>query len=328
MGRPCAAPLPEIQEMTLQQLRYALAICDCGSLNKASQSLYVAQPSLSSALSQLEDELGITIFTRTPRGVTPTAEGAEFLSYARQIYAEYKGLMDKYKGGKGVRRKFGVSTQHYSFAVKSFVEMVKRFNTSEYDFALRETTTLRTIEDAASLRSELGIIYLSDFNRSAIGKILRSKDLLFTPMCKCHTYVYLYKGHPLAHEKSISLSMLAPYPNLSFEQGDSGTFYLAEEIFSTNDYDRQIMVTDRATMVNLMIGLNGYTLCSGIFCEELNGSDYTAVPFLNEDPSKSDIMEIGYISKKGLARSPLASEYIGFMQQYLSGDPHASPAQD
>jgi len=147
-------------------------------------------------------------------------------------------------------------------------------------------------------------------------------------MCKCHTYVYLYKGHPLAHEKSISLSMLAPYPNLSFEQGDSGTFYLAEEIFSTNDYDRQIMVTDRATMVNLMIGLNGYTLCSGIFCEELNGSDYTAVPFLNEDPSKSDIMEIGYISKKGLARSPLASEYIGFMQQYLSGDPHASPVKD
>ena len=178
--------------MTLQQLRYALAICDCGSLNKASQSLYVAQPSLSAALLQLEDELGITIFTRTPRGVTPTAEGAEFLSYARQLYSEYRNLVDKYKGGKGVRRKFGVSTQHYSFAVKSFVEMVKRYNTSEYDFALRETTTLRTIEDAASLRSEIGIIYLSDFNRSAIGKILRSKDLTFTPLCDCHTYVYLY----------------------------------------------------------------------------------------------------------------------------------------
>lgn len=322
----CAALFGDF--MTLQQLRYVLTICDTGSLSRASERLYVAQPSLSSALSSLEDELGIRIFRRTARGVTPTPQGSDFLSRARELYAGYQDLMSRYSGDGGQRKKFGVSTQHYSFAVKSFVEMVKGYNTAEYDFAIRETTTMKVLDDVSTLRSQIGIIYLSDFNRSAIAKLLRSKELLFTPLCNCRTFVYLYKGHPLAQEHEITLKMLAPYPNLSFEQGDGLSFYLAEEIFSDNEYQRQIMVNDRATMVNLMIGLNGYTLCSGIFCEELNGTDYTAVPFRNEDPGKSDIMEIGYVTRKGLAPSALTEEYISLMRQALSADPHAAPAAD
>ena len=309
--------------MTLQHLRYVLAVSECGTMNRASERLNVAQPSLSTAIRALEEELGIKIFKRTARGVTVTENGEEFLVYARQLYNEYLGIMDKYGKGDGVRKRFGVSTQHYSFAVKSFVEMVKRYNTQEYDFAMRETMTKEVLDDVASLKSQIGLIYLSDFNKSTIMKMLRSRDLVFYPLCQCHTYVYLYKGHPLHDKESLTLKDLAPYPNLSFEQGDGSTLHLSEEIFSTNAYSRQIKVTDRGTMCNLFIGLNGYTLCSGIFCEELNGSDYFAVPFKNEDRHKSDIMEIGYILKKNLNPSNLTLEYIKLMREYLSTDPHA-----
>lgn len=314
--------------MTLQHLRYVLAISECGTMNRASERLNVAQPSLSTAIRALEEELGIKIFKRTARGVTLTSNGEEFIVYARQLYDEYLGIMDKYGKGDGVRKKFAVSTQHYSFAVKSFVEMVSKYNTIEYDFAIRETMTQKVLDDVATLKSQVGIIYLSDFNRSTINKLLRARDLIFYPMCRCHTYVYLYKGHPLNGKKTLTLKDLAPYPNLSFEQGDGSTLHLSEEIFSTNAYQRQIKVTDRATMVNLFIGLNGYTMCSGIFCEELNGSDYTAVPFKNEDKRKSDIMEIGYILKKNLNPSKLTLEYIQLMRNYLSRDPHAELVPD
>lgn len=314
--------------MTLQHLRYVLAISECGTMNRASERLNVAQPSLSTAIRALEEELGIKIFRRTARGVTLTSNGEEFIVYARQLYNEYLGIMDKYGKGDGVRKKFAVSTQHYSFAVKSFVEMVSKYNTIEYDFAIRETMTLKVLDDVSTLKSQIGIIYLSDFNRSTINKLLRARDLIFYPMCRCHTYVYIYKGHPLSSKKTLTLKDLAPYPNLSFEQGDGSTLHLSEEIFSTNAYQRQIKVTDRATMVNLFIGLNGYTMCSGIFCEELNGSDYTAVPFKNEDKRKSDIMEIGYILKKNLNPSNLTLEYIQLMRDYISKDPHAELTPD
>lgn len=309
--------------MTLQHLRYVLAVSECGTMNRASERLNVAQPSLSTAIRALEEELGIKIFKRTARGVTVTENGEEFLVYARQLYNEYLGIMDKYGKGDGVRKRFGVSTQHYSFAVKSFVEMVKHYNTQEYDFAIRETMTKEVLDDVASLKSQIGLIYLSDFNKSTIMKMLRTRDLVFYPLCQCHTYVYLYKGHPLHDKESLTLKDLAPYPNLSFEQGDGSTLHLSEEIFSTNAYSRQIKVTDRGTMCNLFIGLNGYTLCSGIFCEELNGSDYFAVPFKNEDKHKSDIMEIGYVLKKNLNPSNLTLEYIKLMRDYISTDPHA-----
>ena len=309
--------------MTLQHLRYVLAVSECGTMNRASERLNVAQPSLSTAIRALEEELGIKIFKRTARGVTVTENGEEFLVYARQLYNEYLGIMDKYGKGDGVRKKLAVSTQHYSFAVKSFVEMVSHYNTQEYDFALRETMTKEVLDDVASLKSQIGFIYLSDFNKTTITKLLRARDLVFYPLCRCHTYVYLYKGHPLHDKESLTLKDLAPYPNLSFEQGDGSTLHLSEEIFSTNAYSRQIKVTDRATMCNLFIGLNGYTLCSGIFCEELNGSDYFAVPFKNEDKHKSDIMEIGFILKKNLNPSKLTLEYIKLIRDYLASDPHA-----
>ena len=303
--------------MTLQQLNYVITISECGSLNKAAEILYVAQPSLTGAVKELEKELGITVFNRSGRGVTLTNDGTEFLLYARQVYAQYKELLEKYGKAGNLKKKFGVSTQHYSFAVKAFVEMVKTFDTSKYEFAIRETKTKEVIDDVSTMRSEIGILYLSDFNRKALLKILSSQQLEFHSIIHCKPYVYLWKGHPLAKQKSITLPEVQHYPCLSFEQGESSSFYYAEEILSTCEYPRIIKANDRATMLNLMIGLNGYTLCSGIICEELNGDDYLAVPFEAEDKAVDDTMEIGYIIRKNTLLSKMGRLYIEEIKKYL-----------
>ena len=303
--------------MTLQQLNYVITISECGSLNKAAEILYVAQPSLTGAVKELEKELGITIFNRSGRGVTLTNDGTEFLLYARLVYAQYKELLEKYGKAGNLKKKFGVSTQHYSFAVKAFVEMVKTFDTSKYEFAIRETKTKEVIDDVSTMRSEIGILYLSDFNRKALLKILSSQQLEFHSIIHCKPYVYLWKGHPLAKQKSITLPELQQYPCLSFEQGESSSFYYAEEILSTCEYPRIIKANDRATMLNLMIGLNGYTLCSGIICEELNGDDYLAVPCEAEDKAVDDTMEIGYIIRKNTLLSKMGCLYIEEIKKYL-----------
>lgn len=303
--------------MTLQQLHYVITISETGSMNSAAELLYVAQPSLTGAVKELEKELGITIFHRSGRGVSLTNEGLEFITYARQVYYQYETLMGKYgKSGKR-KKKFGVSAQHYSFAVKSFVETVKQYDAEKYDFAIRETTTKDVIDDVITSKSEIGILYLSDFNRKAIEKILKRNELEFHSLTECDAYVYMWKGHPLAGRESVGFCELAEYPCLSFEQGAEASFYFAEEIFSTNEYPRTVKATDRATMLNLMVGLNGYTLCSGIICEELNGSDYTAVPLKAEDAADGK-MEIGYIIKQKTVLSGVGELYIKELREYLS----------
>ncbi|MCM1190716.1 MAG: LysR family transcriptional regulator [bacterium] len=303
--------------MTLQQLHYAIVISENGSLNKAAEILYIAQPSLSSSMQELEKELGITVFNRSGRGVTLTADGAEFLQHAKQLYSQYEMLIEKYGNPQNLKKKFGVSTQHYSFAVKAFVELVKQFDTTRYEFAIRETQTKDVIGDVASLKSEIGILYLSDFNRAAIGKLLRTAGLEFHHLIQCNAYVYLWSGHPLARQKTIRFEELKDYPCLSFEQGDTSSFYFAEEILSTGEYNRTVKANDRATMLNLMIGLNGYTLCSGIICEELNGNDFIAVPFEADSVEESSVMEIGYITRQNSILSEIGAKYIEEIGRYL-----------
>ena len=305
--------------MTIQQLRYVTVISEEGSLNKASELLYVSQPSLTSAVRELEKELGITIFNRSGRGMTPTNDGQELLRYAREIMAQYDHLLEKYGKGGTLKKKFGISAQHYSFAVKSFVELVKQYGTDEYEFAIRETRTHDVIDDVFSGKSEIGILYLNDFNRKPIEKILKSNGLSFTPLTECRAYVYLWKGHPLAGKKLIRFEDLKDYPCLSFEQGENASFYYAEEILSTSEYPKTIKATDRATMLNLMVGLDGYTLCSGVISEELNGTDFAAIPFEADIDAVGSKMTIGYISKKNMLLSHIAQLYVSELDNYLRG---------
>lgn len=303
--------------MTLQQILYAITVAEVGSMNKAAEKLYISQPSLTNAIRELERDAGITVFSRTGKGVVPTKDGEEFLIYARQVYQQYELLKEKYGKKENIKRKFGVSTQHYSFAVKAFVETVKKFDARQYEFAIREEKTYDVISDVGSLRSEIGILYLSNFNRKIIEKILKENELEFHKLIDASAYVYLWKNHPLAKEKSISFEQLEAYPCLSFEQGEKGSFYFAEEILSDNDYAQTIKACDRATMLNLMVGLNGYTLCSGIVCNELNGSDFVVVPFRADEENRNSVMEIGYITKKHSVLSEIGEIYIAEVKRYL-----------
>jgi len=297
--------------MTLQQLRYAVAIADNKSMNKAAAKLFITQPSLSSTIRDLEEEIGIQLFLRSNRGIVITQEGEEFLGYARQMLEQYRLIEERYVEQKSMRKKFSVSTQHYTFAVEAFIRMVREFGMDEYEFALHETKTHEVIENVQKQKSELGILYLNEFNREVLTKIFRRDELEFIPLFDCHIYVYMSCENPLAGKKKIRMKDLEKYPCLSFEQGDQNSFYFAEEVLSTYDYKQIIKADDRATFLNLMRGLNGYTLCSGIICEELNGDDYTAVPL-----DTRETMTIGYLKKARMPISPLGEKYISELKSY------------
>ncbi len=303
--------------MTLNQLNYIITIAESGSINKAAEQLYLSQPSLTGAVQDLERELGITLFHRSGRGVTLTGDGAEFLLYAKQLYGQYENILEKYGKNGSLKKKFGVSTQHYSFAVKAFVEMAKEFDMSKYEFAIRETRTAEVIRDVSTMKSEIGVLYLCDFNRKSLEKMLRTAGLEFHHLIECQAYVYLWKEHPLAKEESISFRQLEEYPCLAFEQGDNSSFYLAEEILSDNEYPQIIRANDRATMLNLMVGLNGYTLCSGIICEELNGNQFAAVPFRDDEENRNSTMEIGYVVRKNTFLSRMGEIYVQALKRCL-----------
>ena len=297
--------------MTLAQLRYAITVAGASSMKEAARNLFISQPSLSAAIKELEEEVGVELFKRTNRGISVTLEGEEFIGYARQVVEQYNLIESKYILKENTKKKFGVSMQHYTFAVKAFVEMVKQFGMDEYEFEIHETKTYDVIEDVKNCKSEIGILYLNDFNKKVLTKLFHESAVEFHELLKCHIYVYLWKGHPLASKEEITLKELEEYPCLSFDQGHNNSFYFAEEVLSTYDYKRLIKANDRATFLNLMIGLNGYTLCSGIMCEELNGSDYCAIKLKSDE-----IMTIGYIARKGVQVSPLGKKYLEEISKY------------
>ena len=296
--------------MTLQQLRQVLTIAESNSMNEAAKKLFVSQPNLSATVREVEEELGITVFMRNNRGITVTAEGEEFLGYAKQVVEQYHLLENRYLNVES-KKKFSVSMQHYSFAVKAFVQLAKEVGMDEYEFAVHETKTKEVIDNVKNLKSEIGVLYLSDFNEKVLRKLFKECDIEFKELFTCNTYVYLWKKHPLAGKKEITLDDLQEYPCLTFEQGVNNSFYYAEEMMSTYKYERVIKADDRATMLNLMVGLNGFTLCSGIISEDLNGDDYAAIPL-----KESEIMHMGYIKHKGTKLSKLGEIYIDALKNY------------
>lgn len=296
--------------MTLQQLKYALTIADCGSMNEAAKQLFISQPSLSETMKELETEIGIEIFLRSNRGISMTPEGEEFLGYARQVTEQFGLLQSRYIEKKK-KEKFSVSAQHYTFAVKAFVETVKKLGMERYEYAVHETTTYDIITNVRSFKSEIGVLYLNDFNEKVMMKTIQENGLEFKELFSCNTFVYLWAKHPLAEREMISMEELDDYPCLSFDQGKHHSLFLAEEMKSDYEYRRLIKANDRATLLNLMVGLNAYTLCSGIICEELNGSDYKAVPL-----KETERMRIGYIVRKGQKVSKIGKLYIEELKKY------------
>lgn len=302
--------------MTLQQIIYAIKIAECGSMNKAAEQLYVSQPTLTTSIHQLEKELNMQIFVRTPKGIVITVEGNKFLNDAKTIYHQYQLLTENYSTNEKTR-KFSVSSLHFSFAVKCFVNTLKKLGYDNYKFSIFETRTLDVIVNVGKSISEIGVLYLSKFNRKYINKLLDEYNLTFTTLTKCNACVYLYKDHPLANYQEISLSDLANYPCLSFDQGEDNLFYLSEEILTENEFAQSVKASDRATMLNLMNGLNGYTLCPGIVEEALNGDTCVVVPYKEDENNPNRMMEIGYICKKHALLSKAGNCYIDELKHYF-----------
>lgn len=305
--------------MTLQQLKYVITVAQTGTITESASKLYISQPSLTNAIHELEKEMNIQIFNRTNKGISISREGEVFLGYARQVLEQAAILEDKYKGSNGGKKQFCVSTQHYSFAVNAFVDLIKEYGQDEYDFSLRETQTYEIIDDVARMRSEIGILFLNDFNETVINKILKSHDLEFNSLFIANPHVFISKEHPLANKTVITNEELQPYPYLSFEQGEHNSFYFSEEIFSATERKKNIRVRDRATLFNLLIGLNGYTVCSGIIDKKLNGSDIVAVPLYVEENSVESHMRIGYITHRKCQLSRLGSTYLLALKKYIGG---------
>ena len=299
--------------MTLQQLKYVTTIANIGSISEAAKRLFVSQPSLTKAIKELEKEMGITIFDRTNKGITVSKEGERFLGYARQVLEQAALLEEQYKSQSGGKKQFSVSTQHYSFAVNAFVELLKGAGIDQYDVSLRETQTYEIIDDVAHMKSEIGLLYYNDFNRPVLEKLIHTNELTFTELFTAHPHIFIGKTHPLANKAVVSMDELEDYPYISFEQGDHNSFYFSEEIFSTVVRPKHIRVRDRASLFSLLLGLDGYTVSSGVIDKEVNGENIISVPLAEEG-----LMHIGYITNNKMQRSRLGQEYIHALEQYVS----------
>lgn len=297
--------------MTLNQLKYVIALSKENSINEAAKKLFISQPSLTAALKSLEKEVGFDIFLRTKHGILPTVRGIEFLGYAKSVVEQYDILDAKYISGSNVKRTFHVSMQHYTFAVHAFIEVINEYGMDEYEFEIHETKTHEVVENVKNQKSEIGVLYLNDYNRAVLEKIFNEAGLSFTPLFDCGIYAYMSKKNPLSDRAEVTMKDLDDYPCLAFAQGDYNSFYFAEEVLSTYDYKRMVRANDRATLLNLMVGINGYTLCSGIICEDLNGTDYCAVKLKTDEK-----MTIGYISRKASVLSAMGEKYIAELSKY------------
>lgn len=299
--------------MTLQQLTYLVTVADCGNITEAAEKLFISQPSLSAAIHNLEKEMGVTAFVRSNKGVTITREGEELLSYARMLLEQADNMKEHFGNGEKRTPKFSVSCQHYSFAVNAFVDLIKKYDAEQYSFIIRETQTGEIIDDVANGKSEVGVIYLSEHNEEVLLKLIKNNDLSYEKLYTAKPHVFICKNHPLADKDEITMNDLIPYPYLVYEQGSRNSFFFSEEFISMLEFPKNIQVRDRATLFNLVIGLNGFTVSSGIIDNELNGSNIIARP-LAVDKS----MRIGIIKKKNIIFSRYALDYMEALKYYLT----------
>ncbi len=299
--------------MTLQQLRYAIEVAGCGSINEAAKRLFISQPSLSNAIKDLEQELGITIFDRTNRGITLSAAGVEFMAHARQIVEQAELLEARYKNKSRSAMHFAVSTQHYAFASEAFAALLEGSAGEEYNFSLRETQTYDIIEDVRTLRSDLGILYLCDRNSRVMNKLFSDGSLKFTPLFNTQPHAFVGISHPLARREIVTADELKPYPYITFDQGENSSLHFAEEMLPLPETARGIKVNDRATLSSLLASTNGYTVGTGILASELDGSVLRSVPV-----DTRELFTIGWIAHKDRRPSAIAASYIDLLNDLVA----------
>lgn len=299
--------------MRIQQLHYIIKIVECGSMNEAAKQLYITQPSLSNAVKDLEQEMGIRIFIRNPKGITLTKDGVEFLSYARQIIEQTSLLEERYKNHDSNRQHFSVSSQHYAFVVNAFVSLLKETDMTKYELFLRETRTWEIIDDVKNFRSEIGVLFINDYNRDVLTKLFDDNQLQSTKLFQTRPHIFVSKKHPLANRSSLDVEDLQAYPYLSYDQGIHNSFYFSEEMKAHMPHTKSIVVSDRATLFNLMIGLDGYTVASGVLNSKLNGDQIVAIPL-----NVPDIIDVIYIKHEKANLSKMGDKFIDYLLKEIT----------
>ena len=301
--------------MRIQQLHYIIKIVGTGSMNEAAKQLFITQPSLSNAVRDLEREMGIEIFIRNPKGITLTKDGVEFLSYARQVVEQTALLEERYKSQGHTRELFSVSAQHYAFVVNAFVSLLKETDMTRYELFLRETRTYEIIDDVKNFRSEIGVLFLNSYNHDVLTKMFDDNHLTYTSLFKAHPHIFVSKDNPLAKHQSVSLSDLEDFPYLSYDQGIHNSFYFSEEIMSQISHKKSIVVSDRATLFNLMIGLDGYTIATGILNSNLNGDNIVSIPLEVDDE-----IDIIYLKHEKANLSKMGEKFIDYLLEEVKFD--------
>ena len=304
--------------VTLQQLKYLMEVARQGSFNAAATQLFVSQSTLSMAIKELEEELGIQIFLRSNRGLTLTNDGTELLGYARQVLEQASLLEDRFMARSQDHRRLSVSTQHYAFCVQAFVALANEYDNEAYDFTLRETRTGEIIEDVRDFKSDIGVLYLSHSNERVINASIQEANLQFTPLFEARVHVFVGAHHPLASKESVSLADLEPYPRYSFEQGLTNSFHYSEEPFGELPHKRNITYSDRGTLTNLLTLGNGYTLTTGVLSNEMH-SGIVAIPLQEEE-----VMRVGYITHREKKLSVLALRFLEILNKVIDESVEAS----
>ena len=292
--------------MNINQIKYVLAVANSSSMREAATKLYVSQPALSSSIMELENELGILIFERSNKGIVLTEAGREFLTYAKKLMGQYEILEERYLSSDKAKEKFSVSTQHYNFAIRSFAEVIRRYEPENFLFSIHETKTREVLENVRDLKSEVGVVSYSGINEKVLKKLLKEFQLEFVPLMQRETYAYVWKGHPFADRKEISLEELRDYPCISFDQTDDSNFYLTEEAMADYDFAKLIKSDDRATTMELIASLQGYSVGSGMLSEQ----DAILKGMISIKLKEEDTLTIGYITRKGSRLSMYGKAYI------------------
>ena len=299
--------------MTLQQLRYLIAIAECGSISSAAHSLFISQSSLSVAVREVEQETGVQVFQRSNRGITLTSDGIELLGYARQVVEQADLMNQRYaRGASSQVKRLSVATQHYAFSVEAFVALAETHNLDEYTFILRETRTAEIIDDVREFRSDIGILYLDHFNSRVLSNALSDSDLVFTPLFKSKPHIFVGSHHPLAGREILTIADLEDYPRYSFEQGTANSFFYSEEPLSSLPHKKNILYSDRGTLSNLLTHHEGYTVSTGVLSSEMH-SGIVSIPLETDEE-----MTVGYILHCERKPSELVQAYIEALKEQIS----------
>lgn len=297
--------------MTIQQLRYIVSVVENGTITEAAKKLYISQPSLSNAIKDIEEEVGITIFIRSRAGIVVTPEGMEFVGYARQVLHQMALLEDKYISHTPGKIRFAVSSPHYVFTTNAFVDIVDQYGKERFEFILHETTTSQIIDDVKNRYSDLGIINVSRSNEAAVRKALEENKLSFHQLFITKPQVFMRADHPLAQKASVGVGDLITYPRLNYVHSSEEALHFASELFSDLSTEKSIEVSDTGTIVNLMLGTEAYYISNGFFPRYLKGDKIVAVP-LDED----ELMAIGYILSDKQELSEQGKAYIEKLRDY------------